>query len=146
MGRIRKALSITSAIGTGGCPWHPDQVGVIAARKQARLLKEQNELLATLPGTIKATHLAPPNLSPSLAATVAATVSSGVRPAGTSGRISTSASRIADVNRADTHAVHGIFHRGSMAAVSADSTASFGYPGPSRTLTLTAGIGSGGAG
>jgi hypothetical protein len=51
MGRIRKALSITSVIATGGAVGTPvkwESSAEKAAKEQARLLKEQNELLATL--------------------------------------------------------------------------------------------------
>lgn len=51
MGRIRKALSITSVIATGGALGTPvkwESSAEKAAKEQARLLKEQNELLATL--------------------------------------------------------------------------------------------------
>jgi hypothetical protein len=49
MGRIRKALSITSVIATGGALGTPvkwESSAEKSAREQARLSKEQNELLA----------------------------------------------------------------------------------------------------
>lgn len=51
MGRIRKALSITSVIATGGALGAPvkwESSAERAAGEQARLLKEQNELLTSL--------------------------------------------------------------------------------------------------
>lgn len=51
MGRIRKAFSITSVIATGGALGTPvkwESSAEKAAKEQARLLKEQNELLASL--------------------------------------------------------------------------------------------------
>jgi hypothetical protein len=51
MGRIRKAFSITSVIATGGALGTPvkwESSAEKSAKEQARLLKEQNELLATL--------------------------------------------------------------------------------------------------
>ena len=51
MGRIRKALSITSVIATGGALGAPvkwESSAEKAAKEQARLLEEQNELLASL--------------------------------------------------------------------------------------------------
>ena len=51
MGRIRKALSITSVLTTGGALGTPvkwESSAEKAAREQARLLKEQNELLAAM--------------------------------------------------------------------------------------------------
>jgi hypothetical protein len=51
MGRIRKALSITSVIATGGALGTPvkwESSAEKAAREQARLLREQNDLLARL--------------------------------------------------------------------------------------------------
>jgi hypothetical protein len=51
MGRIRKALSITSVIATGGALGAPvkwESSAEKASKEQARLLKEQNELLTTL--------------------------------------------------------------------------------------------------
>src|SRR5258708_1740009 len=49
MGRIGKALSITSAIATGGVIGTPvrwESSAEQAAREQAQLMREQNELLA----------------------------------------------------------------------------------------------------
>jgi hypothetical protein len=49
MGRIRKALSITSVIATGaviGTPVRWESSAEQAAREQARILEEQNGLLA----------------------------------------------------------------------------------------------------
>lgn len=51
MGRIRKALSISSVIATGGALGAPvkwESSAEKAAKEHARLLKEQNELLASL--------------------------------------------------------------------------------------------------
>lgn len=51
MGRIRKALSITSVIATGGALGTPvkwESSAEKSAKEQARLLKEQNDLLAAL--------------------------------------------------------------------------------------------------
>jgi hypothetical protein len=51
VGRIRKALSITSVIATGGALGAPvkwESSAERAAGEQARLLKEQNELLTSL--------------------------------------------------------------------------------------------------
>lgn len=57
MGRIRKALSITSVIATGGALGTPvkwESSAEKADKEQAKLLKEQNELLASLAGTTNA--------------------------------------------------------------------------------------------
>ena len=51
MGRIRKALSITSVIATGGAIGTPvkwESSAEKAAREQAELIKEQNQLLAQI--------------------------------------------------------------------------------------------------
>ena len=51
MGRIRKALSITSMIATGGALGTPvkwESSAEKSAKEQARLMKEQNQLLAQI--------------------------------------------------------------------------------------------------
>jgi hypothetical protein len=51
VGRIRKALSITSVIGTGGAFGTPvkwESSAEKSAKEQARLMKEQNQLLAQI--------------------------------------------------------------------------------------------------
>jgi len=63
MGRIRKALSITSVIATGGAIGTPvkwESSAEKAAREQARLAKEQNELLAQQNRLLAAQATSPP--------------------------------------------------------------------------------------